>query len=101
MSNVPTESVYREAGCVFRINRKTAILNVKGQLEDARPSIMKLRREGWLPKRLRAVIFENEVHATLLVGINLKMYLTVRPERPKPRPKTFKELVNSDQTARP
>lgn len=98
MSNVPTESVYQEAGCVFRINRDTGILKVVGEPEDARPSIMKLRREGWLPRKLRAIIFNNEQYYTLVVGIEMKLFLTVKPQKPKPRPKTFKELVNSSET---
>ena len=95
MSSVPTQSVYRDAGCVFRIDRKSKILTVNGTPEDARLSILKLRKEGLLPKELRAIIFLNAEFDTLVTGIELTLFLITRPVKPKAAPRTFRELVQT------
>lgn len=99
MSSLPEESCLREAGCVFHINRTKRKLTVYGDPMEARPVILKLIREGWVGDDIKAIIFYSPEIATLVVGINLQLYLTVKPEKPQNKPKSFKELVgkNSQQ----
>ena len=94
MSEQPNISEYREADCTFQVNRETRMLKITGTPEMARLSVLKLRREGWLPKDLRAIWFSGDP-AILICGVNLIIYLACRPEKPKVAPRSFKDLVQT------
>jgi len=92
MSQPPEIAEYRDAGCVFRLHRDTRVLQVIGTPAEARQTIVRLRREGWLPKNLRAIRFSGDP-AILLVGPHLTIYITTRPaptEKPAP---SFVDIV--------
>ena len=84
---------YHDGGCVFTYDKDTTVLNVIGSADRARPSILKLLDQEWLPETMRAIICHNpDGTADLIAGVNVTIYLTVEPEKPKPAPRSFKEL---------
>jgi hypothetical protein len=94
MSQSTEISEYRDAGCIFRLNRATKVLQIIGTQLAARPVVLRLRREGWFPKDLRAIWFSGDP-AVLLVGPHLTIYIATRPPvTVKPSP-NFKDIVNS------
>lgn len=86
---------YRDNDCIFRYNKQTKILHVRGTPTSARNTILKLLREGWLNSNLRAVWFSGDPAATLLVGDALALFLTTKPTRRR-SPRTFKEIVTKE-----
>lgn len=94
MKEPPKIVEYRDAGCTFRYCRSTRILHVVGSSVDARPVIIRLIREGWLAKDMRAIWFSGDP-VILLVGPHLTIYVTARPKPVvKPAP-TFTDIVKT------
>lgn len=94
MDNSENIVEYHDAGCVFKFNKSSNVLQVIGTMGAARPTILRLRREGWLPRKIRAIYFHREDGVTdFVVGVNLVVYVTASgPKQNKPKTRSFKDM---------
>lgn len=86
---------YHDASCIYRYNRDTQVLQITGEPDGAKSTVHRLRREGWLPRTLRAIWFRGDI-PFLLVGVSLTIYLATKtsPKPPKPT-RSFTDIVQA------
>lgn len=98
MTPFDTIDTYTDGDCTLNFNRSTKILHVVGNPELAQSIIVKLHREEWLPKKLRAIWFSGNP-IQLLTGVNLIIYIASGFPKNKKSSRSFSDIVNSKKTS--
>jgi len=86
---------YDNGESTFRFNKTTNILHIKGiEPERARPIILQMIKEQWLPKKIKTIWFSGDP-VQFISGINTTIYMTAKPPKKKKEKRTFTDIVKS------